>query len=168
MRILGIDPGLSGGVALVNFDQERQNIVTGFLMPTQEVVAPKGKKRRSVDVYHLSRLIDAQQQEDIIHAAVIERVGAMPGQGVASTFNFGRAFGSVEGVVAANFIPIVYAAPAKWKKEMRLSKDKGASLKLASETFPTSNLFQLKKNDGIAEAALMAVWEFQNLQRERG
>jgi len=48
--------------------------------------------------------------------AVLERVSAMPGQGVSSMFRFGEGYGVVQGVLAALGIPVIAGSPAVWKR----------------------------------------------------
>ena len=83
----------------------------------------------------------------------------MPKQGVTSSFNFGRSKGVVEGVFAAAGRPIVYVSPGVWKRALGLSKDKGASRRRAIELWPDhTDKFRRAKDDGRAEAALIALW----------
>jgi len=91
---------------------------------------------------------------------VLEKVHSMPKQGVASSFAFGRSLGVIEGVVAALGMPLVWAVPNVWKREMKLTgKGKGASRQMATNLWPDcADLFKLVKHDGRAEAALMAEW----------
>ncbi len=153
MKILGIDPGLSGAICFLD-----SGTVETFDMPTFETIK-SGRKRREVNAAELARII-ADRNPD---KAIIELVGAMPGQGVSSMFNFGRSFGAVEGVIAALQIPVTKVRPAKWKRDMGLSKDKGESRRRASEIYPAaSEQFKLVKHDGRAEAALLATYLERN------
>jgi crossover junction endodeoxyribonuclease RuvC len=95
--------------------------------------------------------------------AIIERVGAMPKQGVSSTFNFGRSYGLLLGVVAALQIPSVLVAPRTWKRDLKLGADKEESRALALRQWPArAELFARKKDHGRAEAALLALWGARN------
>ena len=148
--ILGVDPGLKGAVAL--YDPFLDIIANVFDIPTFEI---KGK--RKIDLFKLAGWVDANTPT--IKVAFIEQPGAMPGQGVSSMFNFGKACGIVEGIVAANFIPMQFVHPAKWKPKMGLSKDKDRSRQLASQMFPRqAELFARVKDDGRAEAVLLAIY----------
>jgi crossover junction endodeoxyribonuclease RuvC len=90
---------------------------------------------------------------------VVEKVGAMPGQGVSSMFNFGRSAGIIEGVVAALRMPSTYVTPAAWTKAVGRAAGKDASRMRAMELFPTrADLFKRAKDDGRADAALIAYW----------
>jgi hypothetical protein len=95
--------------------------------------------------------------DELDGTAVIENVHAMPKQGVSSSFSFGRALGVAEGVLAGNGLSLRYVSPAKWKKALGLSADKGVSRRRAIELWPDHRkAFGVK--DGRAEAALLAWW----------
>jgi crossover junction endodeoxyribonuclease RuvC len=143
--ILGIDPGAGGGLALI----EGGTLVGHTRMPTWKV----GSKT-VVDARRLDGWLGGDQPQ----VAVIEAVGAMPGQGVTSMFSFGRALGGVEAWAAMRCPRIEYVAPQAWKSGVGLSKDKRASMALARRKFGDSPLWDVLANDGIAEAALMALW----------
>lgn len=146
--ILGIDPGISGAWALLFPD----NSVTAGDLPT---VAGE------IDVPTLAKVLRVSD----IAFAVVEDVHAMPGQGVTSMFKFGRAHGSVLGCILTLGIPVHMVAPTRWKKHFRLSADKEASRALALRTWPAADCFGRKKDDGRAEAALLALWGFTNVRQ---
>jgi len=90
---------------------------------------------------------------------VIERVGALPGNGSVSMFNFGRSAGIIEGVVAALEMPNTYVTPAAWTKAVGRAAGKDASRMRAMELFPSkAEMFKRAKDDGRADAALIAYW----------
>ena len=93
-----------------------------------------------------------------IDISVIEKVHAMPRQGVTSSFQFGRSYGAIEGLCQILSSRIDYVAPVVWKKAMGLDSSKQASLDLARMKFGESNLWQKKSNEGIAEAALLCLF----------
>ena len=98
-------------------------------------------------------------RSDQYGTTVVESVHSMPGQGVTSSFNFGRSLGATEGVFAACGRPIVYVSPARWKRSLGLSADKTASRRRAIELWPDRTaLFGRVKDNGRAEAALIAYW----------
>lgn len=106
-----------------------------------------------VDPASLARRIEIMRPD----LAIIERVGAMPGQGVSSMFNFGQAYGAVIGVVAALKVPVHFVTPAKWKKHFGLSADKEQARAKALQLWPArAELFSRKKDHGRVEAALLA------------
>lgn len=89
--------------------------------------------------------------------AVVERVGAMPGQGVSSTFKFGCALGSLLAVLQVLGLPIEFVTPGRWKADLGLSKEKSAALHKARLLFPDAPLARAKDH-GRAEALLVAHW----------
>lgn len=150
MIICGIDPGLSGAISFI----EDGRLLTAFDMP----VMPFGSdgKKQQVNAARLAYELRSAKPDCV----VIEKVGAMPGQGVTAMFNFGMSFGTVIGVVGALDIPIHYATPQKWKKHFRLS---GAEKDLARtrciELYPSQSiLFARKKDCGRADATLIALY----------
>lgn len=151
MQIIGVDPGAGGALAFFDTDTGDLEIVD---MPTVEI------KRGSRFVRHVSAPLLA----DIIRgrkadAAFVEKVGAMPGQGVASMFAFGRAAGVIEGVLAALEMPITHVPPQEWIKAMRVVGGKDGSRQRATQVFAKqAGLFARKKDDGRSDAALLAAY----------
>ena len=91
---------------------------------------------------------------------VLEKVNAMPGQGVVSMFNFGQNYGFIQGVLKAHEIPYELVTPQKWKKEFSCTSDKNTSIEVCKRLFPNVSLKATdrckKDHDGIAEALLIA------------
>lgn len=91
--------------------------------------------------------------------AVVEQVGAMPGQGVSSMFAFGQAFGLALGVLAGLGVATVTVTPAAWKRDLRLCAGKDAARLRAAQLWPAQAAeFRRVRDDGRAEAALLAHW----------
>jgi crossover junction endodeoxyribonuclease RuvC len=155
--ILGIDPGLSG--ALTFYDPE-VNTLFAYDMPTFTVSVNK-KQRRILDEDELVRIIAIYQLNHDL-TAIVENVHSMPEQGVASSFKFGVCFGAIRGALAALQVPRRYVEPAVWKRHFKLTSDKDAARRRASELLPKhAGLWSLKKHDGRAEAALLAYFGAQ-------
>lgn len=144
MLAIGVDPGKSGALAVIYADENNQ--------PFRIKVVP----------------FDASVYREVISACVdesrvvccVEKVGAMPGQGVVSMFNFGHNLGLIEGLLQANKIPYQLVPPQTWKKEFSLSSDKQSSIDVCKKLFPNISLLATprsrKDNDGMAEALLLA------------
>lgn len=140
--ILGIDPGASGGIAFY-FPSYPERV------SVQDMPAVDGR----VSAAELAAIV-RQFSPD---AAIVELVGAMPGQGVSSTFKFGMAFGTACGVVSALHVPTHFVAPGKWKRSYGLDADKEKARRRAIELWPScAEHFARKKDHGRAEAALIA------------
>lgn len=151
--ILGVDPGLHGAIALLYPDDG----IEVFDMPiTTRVV--NGKTKNRIDAYQLGDWV--AQNAPRIQLAVVEAVGAMPGQGVTSSFGFGFTAGVIQGVLAACDVAIHEVHPQKWKRHYGLlGQPKDASRAAASQRMPgAAHLWPRKKDDGRAEAALLALY----------
>jgi len=149
--ILAIDPGASGALAFFDPQAGTLEVVD---MPTV-AVARSGKLKNEISPQMLAAIIAARAPA----TAVLEKVGAMPGQGVSSMFQFGRGVGIVEGVLAALHVPTDYVTPQAWQKALNARSGKDGNRQRAAELFPAyAHLFARKKDDGRADAALMAYW----------
>jgi crossover junction endodeoxyribonuclease RuvC len=149
MLTLGIDPGLSGAMALLRGD-------TPILVADLPII--RDRSLAWVDGNEMqSRLMQAIAGGEC--HAFVERVSAMPKQGVSSSFQFGVGFGSILSLLQAMHISIELVTPVVWKKSYGLSKDKNASLHKARLLYPTAEL-HLAKHDGRAESLLIARYGF--------
>ncbi len=157
MRIISIDPGMSGAIAL-HIDGVLESVAD---MPVVTVMRGKTQKRQ-VSAQGLATLIIELKAEH----AVIEKVAAMPGQGVSSMFSFGRSAGLVEGVLAALMVPITYVQPAVWTRAITRGVGKDASRHRAMELYPShSEKFSRVKDDGRADAVLIGYWYLRELTK---
>jgi hypothetical protein len=136
--VMGVDPGVTGGLAFVS-----NSMIEAFDIP---VVAGE------VDVDELVRIVRRFGPA----LAVVERAGAMPKQGVASTFKYGVAYGALRATLVACNVPTHLIAATKWKKAYLLDRDKEKARALAIRFWPGCGLFARKKDHGRAEAALLA------------
>ena len=147
---IGIDPGKSGGIATLEGDIE----TTSPWNDNDFVAVIKGA------------LMDYEANEII---ACVEKVSAMPGQGVTSMFNFGKSAGYIEGVLSAMGIPYQLVPPQKWKKEFSLGSDKKQSIAVCERLFPKVDLHRTErcttKHDGMAEALLLAEYARRHMSR---
>src|SRR6185369_16889436 len=87
---------------------------------------------------------------------MIERVGARPGQGVASMFSLGHSTGVIDGILAALHIPHQAMPAAKWKGLAELPAEKSLVLAAARRRWPEAPL-ALARHDGRAEALFLAL-----------
>ncbi len=148
--IIGIDPGKGGALVLL---AEDGGFVDHLLMPTMKV----GKSTR-VNGAAIGAWVRAKRElyPGRLHA-FLERVASMPKQGVASTFSFGHAAGTVEGVIAGAGIPLTLVSPAEWKKSAKLIGTlKDAARSRAIQLYPDlRNLDAIGKGQAIADAILI-------------
>lgn len=196
--IVGIDPGIGGALAILDL-RNKDIVAEVHSTPTKTIVKNK-KKKKDYDVEAMARLLEKYRDCKVTVAQ--EATHAMPGQGTASMYAFGRGAGIWEGIVGAYHMHQIFVSPMTWKKEWadvllknlekpdilklkqaevnRLSaldrkKHKEAQKKhkqdlelakklakdhareLAGILYPNlADCFLLKKDDGKAEALLMA------------
>lgn len=164
MRILGIDPGLDGGLAILSSD--------GLVI---EVMPTLGEGKRTVDASWLADFLHTNSRfYGGLHGAYLELVGAMPGQGVTSMFSFGEGFGVLKGVLAALGIPYTLVSPRKWQGAVlgahTKGDSKGAAAVRAAQLFPGVNFRasqrSRKPHDGMVDAALLAYYGASLLRGE--
>lgn len=143
---MGIDVGAKGGIAIID-----ENSKIAFLKPLT--------RENLVNCCQIIRTWTKEKDTSII--ACVEKVGAMPGQGVTSMFNFGKGAGFIEGVLEMAQVPYQLVPPVIWKKTFSLlHKDKKASIEVCKQLFPGVNLLPTercrKESDGLAESLLLA------------
>ena len=148
MIVAGIDPGMTG--AMVILFPDNSTIVCRVPLMKKGKVQPAWSRWRE-------DWCDALYDADMI---VIEQVGAMPRQGSASGFNFGRSYGFAHAIASGWSIPVHFVTPAVWKGKMGLLKaDKNASREEARRLMPLiAPEVARVKDDGVAEAALLAYY----------
>ena len=149
LNFIGVDPGGSGGVALISEARAEAHSL------------------KDVDLYWLSGYLEDLGGRESF--AVIELVHAMPGNGCVSMFNFGVSFGALEAFLIASGIPYVRATPQRWQKgfglyrkadETKTSK-KNRHKSLAQELFP-----DLKITHATADALLIAEYARRTYDKE--
>lgn len=150
--IIGIDPGLTGAIAVLG----SHGLIDMQDMPVMPRSAG-GTVKQQVNAAALHTLLkewthDHDKNEFIVF---FERVNAMPKQGSASTFSLGHTAGVIEGVVCAAGLAHEVITPQSWKKHFRLGKDKDAARALAQRHYPDASLAR-KKDHNRAESLLIA------------
>lgn len=148
--ICGVDVGKTGAIAILYDDD-------GLVVKDMPVID------KEINGAALA-VIFSQYKPDHIY---IEAVNSF-GMGRQSAFNFGQGVGVLKGVIATLQLPWSPVSPQRWKKFFHLNRDKGASRAAATRLFPAyANLFERVKDDGRAEAALIALWA-QQTEQDRG
>ena len=150
MKVIGIDPGLSGAIAIL----EDNKVVGIYDMP---VMAEGKKNKRQLNSAQLVNIIKNNIRSADEIAVVVEQVNAMPGQGVTSMFNFGQTFGAIKGVCAALNLSIFFVRPSKWKKHFELiNSSKDSSRTKVIEMYPSLSSQLSKKDVNKSDAILIA------------
>ena len=151
MIFLGCDPGQSGGICIMN---DETGELTLHKMPVIE---------KEIDLQSLFAIFYQLPNEPVF--CMLEKVSAMPGQGVSSMFKFGRSYGMVEAMIAANKIPYELVTPQRWQRTMHAGIEKKIPTKKRSKMaamrlFPSQTFLATerskKPHDGFMDAALLA------------
>lgn len=149
MIYIGIDPGKDGAMAIIETIEKEIQLV-------YVVVFSENQYKKELESI-----------SDIQCVCCLERVGAMPGQGVTSMFKFGENYGFIQGLLKAYGISYEVVTPQKWKKEFQITGDKNSSVAVCKRLFPDVNLRKTerckKDHDGMAEALLMAEYARRKL-----
>jgi len=173
--ILGIDPGMTGGIALIESGNSAKVLFAGHIPTTGDLA----KKR--VNVLAVLAIIQKYKPNH----GFIERAQAMPSrmqdgrlvaQGASSGFNYGRAVGALEASVQGSRVPLTIIESTAWKRAHGLIKPQGVdgkewakvvkenSRQRALMLFPDAALFFARRLDhGPAEAVLIAHYGLQYL-----
>lgn len=149
-KVLGVDPGLNGGLALLGPD--------GLLVEAMPTFKIEGKGH--LDLQAVRSLISAWSPDHVF----LERQQSMPKQGLASTFKTGFGYGALYGLFAGMLLPVTEVRPADWKRALSCPADKDGARARASQVFPThAGSWAKKSQDGVAEAALVAEYGRRSL-----
>jgi hypothetical protein len=151
MTVIGIDPGLSGAGAVL--DEITGELINVWDMPALQAGAAG---RREINAPLLVDLFFKS------HAtlAYCELVTARPGEGVSSSFSFGRSRGLIEGILAAAGIPCLMITPASWHRIIGIppGASKDVSRDQAIRRWPgKADLFRRVKDAGRSDAALICI-----------
>lgn len=146
---IGIDPGKKGALAYILESRDGKLTVNAVNMEQLPFI-----------LHRLSML-------DLPIRCCLEKVHAMPKQGVTSTFSFGENYGWIRGLLEAHGISYQAVPPEKWKKEFGLSSDKAQSVEVCKRLYPEAHLLPTARSrvpsDGMAEALLMAEYARRKL-----
>jgi crossover junction endodeoxyribonuclease RuvC len=153
MRILAIDPGLQGGVCVL--DQDEVILLTD--LPVHRVGRAGTKALRAeLDLHSLHGLL---AEHGPYGHAYIEKVGPMPKQGVTSMFRFGVSFGAIQGIVATMGIAMTLVRPQRWQGFHRCGPSGDAARQRAVQLYPAvAPLLARKLDANRADALLIAAW----------
>lgn len=154
-RIVGIDPGKEGGIAVV----ENNYMLDVWKMP-----------ETPADVYYVLKQISERRVDDrepVLFKVFLELVGASRGrdgrkQGVASTAKFMHGYGVIEGILTAMRLPFEKVAPGVWQRSLNCltGGKKAISKQKAQQTYPYTTF-----TNATADAALIAHYGMLKLTR---
>lgn len=144
MRFCSFDPGQAGAIAIIDGEN-----VDAYPFPFNG---------DELDILVLSTYFLG---EDCF--AALERVHAMPKQGVCSVWTFAQGYGELRGMLKTLSVPFIEPTPQAWKKLILAGMDwkgrKECSIEYVTKRYPQVNLKPGKKrvpHDGMADAICLA------------
>lgn len=171
LLIIGIDPGANGAIAFLSEHGELLDVID---MPIDIVRVGKSEKR-VISPANLVSILDVSSDSACVF---MERLVAMPPtgvrlnpltgrptgrMGVTSVASFFRGGGVIEGICAAKQLPLTLVMPNKWKAAVSCPTGKDGARQRAAQQFPyMAAKFDRKKDDGRAEASLIALYGLRN------
>ena len=153
MRVIGIDPGLSGALAVVNEVDGTFTVEAVHDLPTYSEKTSTGKTRRYIDPVALLALLKAIGKVDRVQC---ERMIAPPGVSGMSAFSMGATMATIAATLRIARVPYKLVSSGVWKRALDVPADKEAARLHASRLFQSSEHWQRKKDHNRAEAALIA------------
>ena len=158
MITIGIDPGLDGALTFLVGDK----IDLSIKVPTYKVTIGK-KTKTHLDEREITGIIKNYKNYDTKLTpriyAYLEKVGAMPNQGVVSMFRFGEAWGIMKGILSGLHIKYELVRPQEWQKSMLNGR---SEYEVCNELWPDQNWLASprcrKPHDGMLDSALIAEW----------
>lgn len=137
---IGIDPGKLGGIAVL-YKETKAN---AFRYTPEKLI----------------EICEEIVSSNTTSHVFVEKVHAMPHQGVSSMFTFGAGYGEIQGILKAFHLKYELVLPHVWKKEIGVNSDKRTSIRKAKELFPHVSLLPTSRcrtdDDGLAESLLIA------------
>jgi Holliday junction resolvasome RuvABC endonuclease subunit len=158
MRFIGgIDPGLTGALAVLDFETAHLH-----LWDTPTVSVQVGDKiRKRCDPIAYAKAIGHFP----LDYSAIENVASTPNDGHVGAFTFGKVTGIAIGIYAGMDLDLAQVHPAKWKMAMQTPAAKDAAMNRASELFPFCRAgWSRKMDNGRAEAAIIALYQAIQLE----
>jgi crossover junction endodeoxyribonuclease RuvC len=149
MKIVGIDPGKSGGLSVI----ENDKLIQVIPMPVDD---------NGIDFNKVADFLKTHTPDFVY----IEAVHAMPGQGVVSMFNFGFSTGGLHGVARALNLVVKTVQPRKWQKTLMgdAKHEKEDTIRFVQTKYPEVNLLATKRSkkphDGMADSIGIASYAF--------
>jgi len=164
MYVVGIDPGLTGAIAVV--DHSTGELISVVDMPIEPLRNNKNRVcacRLAIECVSIMEGLNVEAKELLVN---IEAVTASPQMGVTSAFSFGDSLGVIRGVVGAFNLTVNFVRPQVWKLSQGVIKqDKDFARLKVIDLYPDkATLFKRKKDGGRADAVLIARHGFSDIQ----
>lgn len=161
MIFLGIDNGLSGGLAFVDDKEEIRGVMS---MPVI-----KGKKTE----YHIGMIVNSIRLMHVVEkdmVAILEQAAVRPISGKRACFMTGLCYGVMQGILNTLGISCIIVTPNQWMKDILKGtnkEDKKGSIKYCLRKYPNYTFTATEKSrvphDGMTDAVCLALWGVRNV-----
>ena len=176
--VLGIDPGVKGGIVhLAGVVGQFPKVMMASRLPVMQDRAKEyvsGGSQSVIDVINAAKLVNTTWEFCLRKGrdptCIIERAQAMPKQGVVSCFNYGTNFGMIVAIARIFFGDerVFTVRPGVWKKDFGLAGgDKESARSFATKMLGTDEPWKFKRDEGVAEAALIALWRLNRCAKRQ-
>ena len=180
MKILGIDPGITGGFSICDDGVIVEKCVMPMSTWKQKKIRKMTKKDKNPDGRKIKTYIANVKQVDfvklghvfdrmVVDKAYIERVHARPEEGVSSSFKFGMSYGSLLALLSYKKIPYTVVSPSVWTKVALDGvpaniEGKDRSIIASGRLFPDVNFIEpncRKPHLGLVDSSLIAYYGYR-------
>jgi crossover junction endodeoxyribonuclease RuvC len=148
---IGIDPGLKGGLVALSLTTEGTETLSKTAMPVVNGELDEAAIRAWLLKFYSG-----------FTRVYIEKVSAMPKQGVCSMFTFGTGWGLIRGICCGLNLSYNLVRPQTWQKIMLQDMPKDSEYAVVSRLWPKESWLATerskKPHSGIIDAALLAAY----------
>jgi len=154
-HVLGVDPGLNGGMVLIN---DRKEIINQTTFSR-------------TDGSLNCNLISDWFKDKFIDHVYLEKVHALPQVGAGSSFKFGLVFGQIMAILSLSGLGYTLVTPRRWQTiiegNLKHLKPKERALLTAQKIFDGYDLRKSSRSrvwhDGLVDASLIALYGLKNI-----
>lgn len=159
MIYIGIDPGFTGGIAVLDKD--------AAIIELEDMPVIKVGKKNELDGPEIVNILTNARVLAKCHV-FIEKCQSMPGQGIASTGRYMEGYGRLRGICEGLSLPYTLVHPKTWKKIMMpdMLKEKGQSIIRVKQLYPDIDLPR-KKDHGKSDAVLIGRYGWQTMGAQK-
>jgi len=158
VRVLGIDPGVTGAWALIEAKRDgsqRPTLLKIGDLPVKSVTMSKRVTKR-LDAKKCAELFEDLTGE--FDRIAIEKLSGAPGIASSTAFALGWTGATLDTILTMQGLTYRAPAPSTWKKTLRVPADKGASRRWATKLFGSDKGWPRVEDHNRAEAAMIALW----------
>jgi len=157
-RVIGIDPGLTGAIAVVQCYDGPGSFAQVIDMPLRQE-----RGRRVLDPVRIVAILRGFAGECRRVPVMVESQWAHPAEGVTSSFRMGESFGLLKGLCVGSTVPefdVLTVSAVRWKRHFGLLKTgKDGARQYALERFPAlQGQLSRKKDHGRGDSLLVALY----------